>query len=73
MTHTCTNPVCGITVDERELRLRRANHIRTLRGSLAIEGSTLSEEQITAIPGEKPVIAPRRKVLEEQNVVAAWA
>lgn len=31
------------------LRLRRINRIRTIRGSLAIEGNTLSEVQITAI------------------------
>lgn len=31
------------------LRLRRINRIRTIQGSLAIEGNTLSEQQITAI------------------------
>lgn len=30
-----------------ELKLRKANRIRTIQGSLAIEGNTLSEEQIT--------------------------
>lgn len=39
------------------LRLRRINRIRTIRGSLAIEGNTLSEEQITAIVDSKRVIA----------------
>ena len=33
----------------RDLRLRRINRIRTIHGSLAIEGNTLSEAQITAI------------------------
>lgn len=32
----------------RDLRLRRINRIRTIRGSLAIEGNTLSEEQISS-------------------------
>ena len=35
------------------LRLRRINRIRTVQGSLAIEGNTLSEEQITAILDRK--------------------
>ena len=42
----------------RALRLRRINRIRTIRGSLAIEGNTLSEAQITAIletSGSRPV------------------
>ncbi len=57
---------------ERNLRLRRANRIRTLRGSLAIEGNTLGEEQITAILDGKPVIAPRREVREVRNAAAAY-
>ncbi len=35
--------------DSELLRLRRTNRIRTIQGSLAIEGNTLSIEQITAI------------------------
>ena len=38
----------------KALRLRRINRIRTIQGSLAIEGNTLSEEQITAILDGKP-------------------
>ena len=33
----------------RMLMLRRINRIRTIHGSLAIEGNTLTEGQITAI------------------------
>ncbi len=40
----------------RTLRLRRINRIRTIHGSLAIEGNTLSEAQITAILEGKQVI-----------------
>jgi Fic family protein len=46
------------------LRLRRINRIRTIRGSLAIEGNTLSEAQVTAILEGKRVIAPPREVQE---------
>lgn len=40
------------------LRLSRINRVRTIHGSLAIEGNTLSEGQITAILEGKRVIAP---------------
>ena len=55
-----------------ELRLRRVNRIRTIQGSLAIEGNTLSEEQITAILEGKPVIAPPREVQEVRNALVAY-
>ncbi len=54
------------------LRLRRINRIRTIQGSLAIEGNTLSEEQITAILEGKPVIAPPREVQEAKNALEAY-
>jgi Fic family protein len=54
------------------LRLRRINRIRTIHGSLAIEGNTLSEAQITAILMGKRVIAPPREVQEVKNALAAY-
>ena len=54
------------------VRLRRINRIRTIRGSLAIEGNTLSEAQITAILDGKPVIAPPREVQEARNALASY-
>jgi Fic family protein len=57
---------------ENALRLRRINRIRTIQGSLAIEGNTLSEEQITAILDGKRVIAPPREVQEVRNAIAAY-
>ena len=54
------------------LRLRRINRIRTIQGSLAIEGNTLSEQQITAILEGKPVIAPPREVQEVRNALLAY-
>lgn len=56
----------------RSLRLRRINQIRTIHGSLAIEGNTLTEEQITAILEGKPVIAPKREVQEVKNAIEAY-
>ena len=57
---------------EQALRLRRINRIRTIHGSLAIEGNTLSEEQITAILDGKHVLAPPREIQEVHNALAAY-
>jgi Fic family protein len=54
------------------LRLRRINRIRTIQGSLAIEGNTLTESQITAILDGKPVIAPPREIQEARNALVAY-
>jgi Fic family protein len=54
------------------LRLRRINRIRTIQGSLAIEGNTLTVEQITAILEGKRIIAPPREVLEVRNAIKAY-
>lgn len=59
----------GSTLD---LRLRRLNRIRTIQGSLAIEGNTLSEEQITAVLDGKRVIAPPREIQEARNAIRAY-
>lgn len=55
-----------------DLRLRRINRIRTIQGSLAIEGNTLNQEQITAILDGKRVIAPLREIQEAKNAIAAY-
>ncbi len=54
------------------LRLRRINRIRTIQGSLAIEGNTLSETQITAILEGRHVIAPPREIQEARNAIKAY-
>ena len=54
------------------LLLRRTNRIRTVQGSLAIEGNTLSEAQITAILEGKRVMAPPREIQEVRNALQAY-
>ena len=44
------------------LRLHRVNRIKTIHGTLAIEGNTLSTEQVTAVLEGKPVVAPINEV-----------
>ncbi len=58
--------------EARTLYLRRINRIRTIQGSLAIEGNTLSQEQITAILEGKRVIAPPREILEVKNAIKVY-
>lgn len=58
--------------EAQALRLRRANRIRTIQGSLAIEGNTLSEGQITAILNGKRVLAPPQEVQEARNALAVY-
>jgi len=57
---------------ERAIRLHRINRICTIQGSLAIEGNTLSQQQITAILEGKRVIAPPREIQEVQNATLAY-
>ena len=54
------------------LRLHRANRIKTIHGTLAIEGNTLSTEQVTAVLEGKPVIAPMNEVQEVRNAIKAY-
>ena len=57
---------------DMDLRLRRINRIRTITGSLAIEGNTLTEAQITAILEGRAVLAPPRELQEARNALATY-
>ncbi|MDX8412902.1 MAG: Fic family protein, partial [Mariprofundales bacterium] len=54
------------------LRLRKVNRIRTIQGSLAIEGNTLTEAQITDILEGKRVVAPPKEIQEVRNAMAVY-
>ena len=53
--------------------LRKSNRIRTVQGSLAIEGNTLSLDQVTALVDGKQVIGPRQDVQEVHNTILLYA
>lgn len=55
------------------LRLHRINRIRSIRGTLGIEGNTLTEEQITAVLDEKYVIGPPREIKEARNAFQVYS
>ena len=55
-----------------QLKLRKINRMRTIQGSLAIEGNTLSVEQMTDIVDGKRVIAPKKEIQEVHNANLAY-
>ena len=55
------------------LRLRKLNRIRTIRGTTAIEGNTLTEEQVTAVLAGKRVAGSKREIAEVKGAQAAYA
>lgn len=46
------------------LKLRKANRIKTIHSSLAIEGNTLSEDEVKEIIEGKTIVAPLRQIQE---------
>lgn len=54
------------------LRLRKANRIKTIHSSLAIEGNKLSEGQVADIIEGKTVVAPLRQIQEVKNAIATY-
>ena len=54
------------------LTLRKANRIKTVHSSLAIEGNTLSEGDVTAILEGKTVIAPQKQIIEVRNALKTY-
>ena len=51
---------------------RRANRIRTIQASLAIENNTLSLDQVTAVIGGKRVLGDPREIHEVRNAFKAY-
>lgn len=57
---------------EGGLLLRKANRIKTIHSSLAIEGNTLSEDNVRDIIEGKTVIAPIKQIQEVKNAIATY-
>ena len=58
--------------DAHEVRLRKANRVKTIHSSLAIEGNTLSENQVRDIINGKQIVAPIRQIQEVRNAVRTY-
>lgn len=54
------------------LLLRKANRIKTIHSSLAIEGNTLSEGDVRDIIDGKNVVAPIKQIQEVKNAIATY-
>jgi len=52
--------------------LRKQNKIKTIHSSLQIEGNTLSQEQITALIENKPIIGPEKDIIEVLNAINVY-
>jgi Fic family protein len=57
---------------EFNLQLRRISRVKTIQGSLQIEGNPLSVEQVTAVLDGKRILAAPRDVQEIRNAIKAY-
>lgn len=65
----CIGQLEGVNLIQPGPQLRRKNRIRTIRASLAIEGNSLTRDQITALLDKKRVVGPPQDILEVQNAI----
>lgn len=57
---------------EHGLKLRKANRIKTIHSSLAIEGNTLTEDEVRDIINGKQIVAPIRQIQEVKNAIRVY-
>lgn len=62
----------GANLRKPKTELRKQNKIKTIYSSLAIEGNTLSIDQITAILENRRVIGPSKDILEVKNAINVY-
>ena len=60
------------TFKKPSVELRKKNRIRTIKSTLAIEGHSFDETQITAVLEKKRVIGTRKEILEVQNTLCLY-
>lgn len=72
----CVQEIAALTtvlsIEKRELHLRKENRIRSIQSSLAIENNSLSIEQVTDIIDGKRVLGPLKDIHEVQNAYEAY-
>lgn len=62
-----------IIIEQNEnLMLRKANRIKTIHSSLAIEGNNLSESEVIDIVNGKEVVAPLKEIQEVKNAINTY-
>lgn len=65
--------ISGLKHAGSQVILRRINSIKTIQASLAIEGNTLTIDQITAILDGKRVVGPTKDIQEARNALEVYA
>lgn len=62
----------GMQAPTPQLKLRKAVRVKTVLGSLAIEGNTLTLEQATAVFEGKRIAGPTQEIQAMKNALAAY-
>ena len=62
----------GLNQPKPQPYLRKSNRIRKVQGSLAIEGNTLSLDQVTALIEGKTVIGDKKNIREVVNAIEVY-
>ena len=57
---------------KKNLRLRKISKIKTIKGTLAIEGIEVDEEKITALLEGKTVLATQKEIAEIKGAIALY-
>ncbi|MCM2351230.1 MAG: Fic family protein [Bacteriovoracaceae bacterium] len=61
-----------LTIGIPEPKLRKKNQIRTIKSTLAIEGNTFTEDQISAILDNKKVLGSQKEIMEVKNAIKLY-
>jgi Fic family protein len=68
----CIGQLEGVNLIQPSPHLRRKNRIRSIQASLAIEGNSLTRDQVTALLDQKRVIGLPQDILEVQNAITVY-
>lgn len=61
-----------LVVKKPSVKLRRENKIKTIHHSLAIEGNSLTEEQISSLVEGKRILGPKNQIVEVKNAIQIY-
>lgn len=61
-----------LTVKKPSVKLRKENKIKTIHHSLAIEGNSLTAEQVSSLIEGKKVIGPKNQITEVKNAIRLY-
>jgi Fic family protein len=65
--------ISSLSMPAPQPKLRRQNRIRTIKDTLAIEGNTLSLDQVTAIMDGRKVLGPKSEIVEVRNAIELYS